>query len=236
MLAAPVAFITGAGRGIGRAVAHGLAKDGYNLTLVARSDEQLGETEQLILRDFPDCRVMRCALDVADESAVERTVAQTISGFGRIDVLFNNAGQYLPGTWDVSSAEFENLWRVNLLGAANCIRSIVPHMGTRRAGYIINVSSICGLHGFAGVGVYSATKFGLRGLSESLFRELLPDGIRVTTLSPSWVNTEMSRHGPMEDNQKIQPQDVVNTVRYLLSLSSGACVSELVIQCSADPV
>ena len=232
----PVAFITGAGRGIGQALACALAEDGYGLALASRSIEQLRETEQAIKRLRPDCEIVLFSLDVGDPSAVEKAVKETMARFGQIDLLFNNAGQYLQGSWEVGQREFEQLMRVNLHGAFNCSKAVIPHMKQRAVGYIMNVSSICGLHGFAGVGVYSASKFALRGLSESLFRELLPDGIRVTTLCPSWVNTEMSKHGPMSDERKIQPDDVVKTVRFLLSLSPGACINEIVIQCSSDPV
>jgi NAD(P)-dependent dehydrogenase (short-subunit alcohol dehydrogenase family) len=104
-------------------------------------------------------------------------------------------------------------------------------MKKQQSGYIFNVASRSGKVGFAGNGGYGASKFGLVGLSESLYRELTPQGIKVTALCPAWVNTNMAREAgtPLEADEMIQPEDVFETIRWLLSLSSGACVKEVVI-------
>lgn len=104
-------------------------------------------------------------------------------------------------------------------------------MKQQQSGYIFNVASRSGKVGFAGSGGYSASKFGLVGLNESLYRELTPQGIKVTALCPAWVNTKMAREAgtPLEAGEMIQPDDLFETIRWLLNLSSGACVKEVVI-------
>ena len=106
-------------------------------------------------------------------------------------------------------------------------------MRAQRTGYIVNIASRAGKIGFAGEGVYCAEKFGLVGLSESVYRELAGDGIKVTTLCPGWVNTDMAQAAgtPLSAPDMIQPADILQTIRWLLSLTPATCVREVVIEC-----
>lgn len=106
------------------------------------------------------------------------------------------------GLLDLPSEDMERLLSTNLTGAMNVLQAVVPLMKSRRSGHIFNVSSLCGKHGFAGIGAYCATKFALNGLNKSLFHELVPQGIKVTSICPSWVNTEMAAHAPMSPNER----------------------------------
>jgi len=225
-----VAFITGAGRGIGKAVALGLAQDGYNIALLSRSQNELSETKKEI--ENLGGKALTFAVDVSKYSLVDDAVAKTVKEWGRIDVLFNNAGIYQRGTLEVTPEEFEKVISVNLNGAFYCMKLIAPIMLKQKAGYIINLGSICSKIGYAEVGAYTASKFGLLGLNESLFNELVPQGIGVSAILPSWVHTQMSSHAPISGDQMIQPNDILTTVRYLLALGNNASVKEILIQSS----
>ena len=156
--------------------------------------------------------------------------------FGDLALVINNAAEGGAGTLDVDFEKFESLLSVNLAGPFRLLQEVVPLLIERRQGLIINVASRAGKIGFAGWGAYGASKFGLVGLGESLYRELAPQGIKVTTLCPSWMDTDMAREGgtPLSSEQMIQPDDIMKTVRWLMSLSPAACVREIMIECKND--
>lgn len=232
----PVAVVTGAGRGIGRAVAVALAQEGYKTVLMARSRGQLDAVAQEIIRlvrPIPELEPSVYDLDVGDYEAAYRTGESIVRRWGRVDVLVNNAGQWVAGIFDVSHQQFHRLLAVNVTGALALVQAIVPVMKDRRRGYVLNVASRAGKVGFAEEGAYCASKFALAGLSESLYRELSPLGIKVTALCPAWVDTDMAREAgtPLTSEEMIQPEDLAKTVRWLLSLSPAACVKDVVIEC-----
>lgn len=228
-----VAIVTGASRGIGACVAEGLGKMGYALALVARSKDALHEVENRI-KHLPDKDVadtMLFPVDVQDAQAIERVVSDVMAKFGRIDLLFNNAGLGCWGTTEVPLEEFDQLLRVNLRAPFCFLKHIVPVMKKQSSGNIINVASRAGKIGFEGYGAYAATKFGLVGLSESLYRELAPLGIRVTALCPSWVDTDMAKNSDLAAAEMINPSDILETVKWLLALTPAAVVKEVMIEC-----
>jgi 3-oxoacyl-[acyl-carrier protein] reductase len=227
-----VAIVTGASRGIGRAVAIGLAQDGYELALIARGQEEL---EQL-LRELPDDggRVHSIhVLDVSDAEGIEVEVAGILARHGRIDVLVNNAGAYTPGGLGLAADEFEQMIRVNLVAPFLFMRAALPAMAGRGSGYVFNIASRAGLVGFAGDGGYVASKFGLVGLSASVYREYSAAGIGVTAICPGWTDTAMAAESgaPLEPEEMIQPADILETMRWLLRLSPAARVREVMLEC-----
>ena len=228
----PVAIISGASRGIGRAVALDLASQGYRTALIARGEKELLTVEREIAAS--DGEILVCSGDVSECGRVKAIVDGVWSRWGRIDLLVNNAGIFRPGTLELSSEDFNYQLNVNLGGAYNLCKAVVPLMKKLGSGRIVNISSLSGKIGFAGAGAYCASKFALVGFSHSLYRELLPFGIQVTCLCPSWVDTEMSKHSGIDPGSMISSADIVASMRYLLSLSAGASIPELVIQCSAD--
>jgi NAD(P)-dependent dehydrogenase (short-subunit alcohol dehydrogenase family) len=235
----PVAVVTGAGRGIGRAIAMTLAQEGYKTMLIARSQEQLDAVAQEIVRLVrPDPKLEPSVyrLDVGDYEAAYRVGESIVRREGRIDVLVNNAGQWAGGILEVSDQQFQRLLAVNVTGALALVQAIVPLMKDQRRGHVFNVASRSGKVGFAEEGAYCASKFALVGLSESLYKELSPLGIKVTALCPSWVDTDMAQEAgtPLTSEEMIQPADLAKTVRWLLSLSPAACVKEVVIECLKD--
>lgn len=227
----PVAIVTGATRGIGRAVAHGFAGDGYTVVAVARNAEGI-ESLAADLQAMSGT-VLRCPLDVADERAVADAVERIAKDTGRIDVLFNGAGIVHRGTSSIADADQRHLLDTNLLGAINLIRATTPVMKAARSGYVINVASRSAIYPKAGNGGYAASKAALRAYSEALCLELAKEGIKVSTLCPSYVHTDQSAHQTwLPDAAKIPPSDLYACVRFLLALSPAATVKELVVDCS----
>lgn len=226
-----IAVITGAGKGIGEAVAYGLANMGFQTVLIGRKAEDLERVTRNIRNDgglSPSVRL----LDITDTDKMKAVVQAIIADFGRIDVLVNNAGIYADGTLDISDTDFRAMIETNLLAQFNLTKTIVPQMKKQKMGYVFNVVSRSGKVGFAGSGGYSASKFAMLGFSESLYRELTPQGIKVTALCPGWVNTQMAFDAgtPLSAEEMIEPEDLFRTVKYLLELSPAACVKEVVIE------
>lgn len=230
-----VAIITGASRGIGASVAEALAMDGYITAITARSQDALKELANKISSKIttPNSPIIY-SLDVQDHQAVQDMVADVNSKFGHIDLLFNNAGIDMLGTTHVSIEDFDKTMAINLRGAFSFLKAVVPIMKAQGNGTIINVASRAGKIGFAELGVYGASKFGLVGLSESLYHELCPLGIKVTALCPSWVDTNMGQDSGLPREEMISTDDIVSSVRWLLSLSPAAVVKDLTIECRKD--
>lgn len=226
-----VAIVTGASRGIGAAVARELAAMGYALGMTARTAEVLHDSVESVQKETPGAEILTGIFDISDDASVRAFVGDVSARLGDVSVLVNNAGQLVHGTSGVSAEELRRLLDVNLVAATVFSQAVIPGMKKSRAGHIVNVSSICGVEAYAEVGAYCASKFGLVGYSSALDQELAPHGIKVTALCPSWVDTRMASHSPLDKEEMIAPSDLAATVRYLLSLSQRAHVREIVIHC-----
>ncbi len=229
-----LALVTGASQGIGKAVAYKLAELDYNLALISRSAEKLQQVKQTINQAYPKVKITCYPVDVTDSQLVEQAVADIIKHNHSIDLLFNNAGISLPGTSEISKENFESMVKVNLLGAFYVLHAVIPQMKQQQSGYIINLASRSGKIARPQLGGYAASKFGLVGLNEALYKELLPFNIKVTAINPGFVNTEMTRKAPVENEAKIQPEDIADTVAYLLKLSPGTYLKEINIDCKVN--
>lgn len=230
----PVALVTGASRGIGKAIALALAQDGYKLCLLARSKDKLEETARAIkaLDINPAVEPEYYVADITDKHRINEVVSEIIEKNNRIDVLVNNAGKGAVGTTDMPLDTFKELVDINLIGAFNVARLVAKQMIQQKSGYIFNVASMSGKRALAVVGGYAASKFGLVGLNEALFEELAPHNIKVTAICPATVATEMSANITwLTEEEKIQVEDIVKSVRYLLQLSPSALVKEQLIYC-----
>jgi 3-oxoacyl-[acyl-carrier protein] reductase len=229
-----VALITGATRGIGRAVAFGLAQDGYDLALTARTQMDLSDllAELQSRNDLHGDHTVH-VLDVSDSEAIQSAIVEIHKHYGRIDVLVNNAGAYIPGGTELAIQEMDRMLRVNLLAPFQFMQAVLPMMKHQGTGHVFNIASRAGKVGFAGDGGYVASKFGLVGLSESIYRECASAGISVTALCPGWTNTAMAQDAgtPLTEEEMIQPRDILETLRWLLRLSPSVRVKEVILEC-----
>lgn len=186
-----VALVTGSSRGIGRAVAAKLAREGYavGINYFERRDKA-EELVELLTRE--GCRAIAVQADVADRAAVNAMVRTVEEAFGPVTLLVNNAGVAGQALFqDVTDALWERYFSVNLNGARNTIQAVLPHMIHEKSGGIVNISSIWGQHGASCEVTYSCTKHALIGLTRSLAMELAPSGIRVNCVAPGVIDTDM---------------------------------------------
>ncbi len=179
-------FITGASRGFGIEIAKAALKTGDKVVATVRSNPEL-----LLKRLNYNENLFVPILDVNDKALVQRSVKDALEQFGSIDVLVNNAGYGLLGAIEeTSNEEIRQNYETNVFGLLNVIREILPHMRKKRSGHIINLSSVGGLAGFAGWGLYCSTKFAVEGITESLALDLALLGIHATTVEPGFFRTD----------------------------------------------
>ncbi|MFE3871788.1 3-ketoacyl-ACP reductase [Flavobacterium sp. ZS1P70] len=215
------ALITGAGKGIGKAIALALAKEGVNVILVARTQEEIDS----VAAKVRSLRVKALAItaDVADINSVNAAVEKALAEFGTIDILINNAGIAAFGKFlELEPTDWERIIQVNLMGTYYMTRAVLPNMIERQTGDIINISSTAGLSGNALTSAYSASKFAVLGLTESLMQEVRKHNIRVTALTPSTVATDMAKELKLTDGnpQKVmQAEDMAELIIAQLKLN-----------------
>lgn len=215
------ALITGAGKGIGRAIAIALAKEGVNTALLARTKSDLEKVAAEIQELGVETAIITA--DVSNLTSVNEAVEQVQQELGFIDILINNAGIASFGKFlDLEPEQWERIIKVNLMGPYYVTRAVLPAMISKKIGDIINISSTAGLRGAAVTSAYSASKFGLMGLSESLMQEVRKHNIRVTTLIPSTVSTDMAMDLKLTDGNPekvMQPEDFAELVIFQLKLN-----------------
>ncbi|MGN7176100.1 3-ketoacyl-ACP reductase [Paenibacillus sp. FSL R5-0490] len=215
------ALITGAGRGIGRAAAIALAKEGVHIGLLGRTIENLEKVADELSQY--DVNVSAAAADVADLEAVTHAVEHIKSDLGSVDILINNAGiAKFGGFLELSPAEWESIIKVNLMGVYNVTRAVLPEMIEQKSGDIINIASTAGQKGAPVTSAYSASKFAVLGLTESLMLEVRKHNIRVSALTPSTVATDLAIETNLTDGNPekvMQPEDLAEFMVAQLKLN-----------------
>ena len=203
-------FVTGASSGFGAAFVQHALELGDNVVATARRRETIQE-----LAEREPRRVLAVALDVTLPGQAERAVQQALERFGRIDVLVNNAGYGVVGAVEETpEAELRAQMETNFFGAVAVVRAVLPAMRARRAGAIVNISSLGGQLSFAGFGAYSASKFALEGLSEALAQEMAPFGIKVLIVEPGAFRTGFADSGALKTMPALAAyEDVVGGTR-----------------------
>ena len=202
-------LITGCSTGFGRELAGQVLAQGDRVVLTARKPEQV----QDIAARYPGSAHV-LSLDVTNEEAIRKAVADAEAHFGRIDVLVNNAGYgYFSAIEEGEDAEIRRQFETNVFGLMSLTRHVLPGMRSRRSGHIINISSIGGLLAFPATGYYHATKWAVEGFSESLSREVAPLGIKVTIVEPGAFRTDWSGRSVIESKALIDDYDATAGLR-----------------------
>jgi len=232
------AIVTGAGRGIGHAIAVRLASEGARVACVSRSDENAKRTADE-LNSLRADSAKHYAVDVADHAAVQKIGAQILEDFTKIDILVNNAGVTRDGlAMRMSVEDWDTVINTNLRGAFNFTQAIIRPMIKQRSGRIINITSVIGLIGNAGQTNYAASKAGLIGFTKSLARELASRNITVNAVAPGFITTDMTAGLSDEIKKTIQsqiplgktgaPEDVASTVAFLASAEANYITGQVV--------
>ncbi len=193
----PVWLITGCSTGFGRELARHLLECGYRVVVTARNPEDLAG-----LASIGNALVLK--LDVTDQGQIDHAIKEAYTKFGGIDVLVNNAGiGYFGAVEESEDEQVRRMFEVNVFGLGRMIRAVLPGMRNKRSGFIVNLSSLGGLRSFPALGYYSATKFAVEGLSEALWQEVEPLGIKVMVVEPSGFRTDWAGRSANESQQTI---------------------------------
>jgi 3-oxoacyl-[acyl-carrier protein] reductase len=215
------AIVTGAGKGIGKAIATYLAREGVNVGLIARTARDIEQLAEELSQSY-GVRARGVSVDISVRSDVEKGVEELHNSLGPADILVNNAGIGSFGKlMDMPPEEWERMIQVNVLGTYYVTRAVLPQMLEKNRGNIINISSTSGERGAATTTAYSASKFAIMGLTESLMQELRKNNIRVTALTPSTVNTQLAADAGLpigDEEHMMQPEDIAEFVVDILKL------------------
>ncbi|HZN90182.1 MAG TPA: SDR family NAD(P)-dependent oxidoreductase [Thermoleophilaceae bacterium] len=232
-----VALVTGASSGIGEATAVALSEAGASVALGARRTDRLEAIAERL-----DGRCLVKQVDVADERQAHSFVQESHAELGGLDILVNNAGVMLLGSVaEGSPDDWRRMINVNLLGLLYCTHAALPLVERGGGGDIVNVSSVAGRYANAGAAVYNMTKFGVHAFSEALRQEALHGGIRVTTVAPGFVDTELQGHNsPMvrqaversreQIGEVLRPTDVADAILHAVTRPAHVCVNEVVVR------
>jgi len=227
--------MTGAGRGIGAAIAHRLAEMGALAVICGRTRAPLESTAATIKQAGGRVEAVEC--DVSNEASVRSLAELVEKKFGRTDILVNNAGiggfggplhQLPPDSWDA-------ILNTNLRGVYYCIRSFAPMMIRARSGHIVNISSLAGKNALPNGAAYAASKWGLNGLTYSVAEELRAYNIRVSVVCPGSVDTDLSPHAGKDHSKMLQPADVAHAIAMLVTQAPQSFASEILLRPTQKP-
>jgi NAD(P)-dependent dehydrogenase (short-subunit alcohol dehydrogenase family) len=228
------ALITGGSRGIGLAIALKLARMGARVAICGRDKAKLDAAVSRLRGQGAE--VIAFAADVANATAVTELLRQTNAALGDLDILVNNAGIGIFGpAHELSEADWDKVIDTNLKGVFLCTRAVAPQMIRKRAGHIINISSLAGKNVQAGGGVYFASKWGLQGLTYCMAEDLRAHGIRVSVICPGSVHTEFSPHAGKDASRMLQPDDVAHAVAMLVTQAPQSFISEVLLRPTMKP-
>ncbi len=225
--------ITGASRGIGKAIAQSFAEDkqGHALLLCARDKEKLSAGVKELQQRFPFTDIRSFAADLSQEAGVAAFAAWVAAAAPHVDVLINNAGNFVPG--NVSSEDagaLQQMLDVNLFSAYHLTRALLPQMLARRSGHIFTICSIAGLQAYPNGGAYSISKFALIGFTKNLRQELKPHNIKVTAVIPGAVYTDSWAGSGVPPERIMESADIAKMIYAVSHLSPQATVEEIVIR------
>jgi NAD(P)-dependent dehydrogenase (short-subunit alcohol dehydrogenase family) len=231
-----VAIVTGGTKGIGRAIADALLREGVSVCVTAREVGTIGSAARQTAADNTGREIM-FPCDVRNYDHVRALVDYTVKEFGGLDILVNNAGIGIFETVEQTSPEdFRAVLETNLFGVFYCCHAAIPQMKKRGGGYIINISSLAGANPHPRMDAYNASKFGLNGFSEALMQEVRHDHIKVSYIMPGSVNTEFGGDSPSDEKSwQLTPQDIARVVTDLLHHDDRSLPSRVEIRPSKPP-
>jgi short-subunit dehydrogenase len=225
------AVITGASRGIGKAVAEIFATHGYNLFLCSRSESNLLETVEDLKVRYPNVTIQAHAFDLGKKQQAILFGEWIVNHVDTIDVLVNNVGTFIQGNIsDEPDEALEQMLEVNLFSAYHTTRAVLPKMVKDKSGHIFTICSIASLHAYPNGGAYSISKFALLGFTKNLRRELMPHNIKVTAIIPGAVYTDSWKGSGVPESRIMEAEDIATMIYTSSRLSPQATVEEIVIR------
>ena len=230
LAAEKIVIVTGASRGIGKAIAEKFAAEGHTILLCARNEINLLQAEEELRKQYSTARIKTFAADLAKKNELisfgKWCLQQGVPG-----ILVNNAGSYLPGNvWDEPDGNMEQIMNTNFFSAYHLTRLILPAMIEKSEGHIFNICSVASLHAYEGGGSYSISKFALNGFSQNLRHELKKTGIKVTAVFPGAVMTDSWSGYDNSSNRIMEADDIATMILAATKLSPQAVVEEILIR------
>lgn len=225
------AIVTGAGRGIGRAIALSLAAHGCNVMLAARSEEELNAVRGEI--EAAGGKAACAVCDMGDEASVVALVTDTVETFGRLDVLVNNAGFGIYGPMEHSeTSDWDAMMAVNARGPYILCRESIPHLRKNPISYVVNIGSVVSVKGYAEQAIYTASKHALHGMTKALAREAQSDNIRVHAICPGGVDTELVAKARPDLDRSIlmAAEEIADIVLFLVTRQGNAVIDEISVR------
>jgi short-subunit dehydrogenase len=223
-------IITGASKGLGKAMAEKFAEAGNNLFVCSRNEVELYKMMQEILTKYPQCTIKAKPVDLSVKEEV-KSFGNWCLQFGAPDILINNAGQFIPGSvYNEEEGALEKMIEMNLFGAYHLTRLLLPKMMEAKRGHIFNMCSVASIKAYANGGAYSISKFALLGFSKNLREEMKPYNIKVTAVIPGAAYTESWASSGIEEKRFMQAKDIAEMVYAASQLSPQACVEEILLR------
>lgn len=228
-LSEKIAWVTGSGRGLGRAIAIALAKEEARVVVSARTTTEIEEVARQINANGGRAMAIRC--DVQNQHEIAQLVNQVEKSWGAVDILINNAGiAFFKKILDTDPAEWDQTMNINLRGVFLCCQAVLPAMISRKSGQIINVVSVAGRQPYYNCGAYCASKYGLMGFTDVLRMETRKYGIRVTALLPGATDTAIWGKANVDRNRMMQTDQVAEAVVALCKSDPSVTIEELVVR------
>jgi short-subunit dehydrogenase len=223
-------IITGASKGLGKAMAERFAEAEHNLFVCSRNEVQLYKMMEEILTKFPKCTIKAKPADVSKKDQVE-AFANWCLEFGTPGILINNAGQFIPGSvYNEEEGALEKMIEMNVYSAYHLTRWLLPKMMEAKSGHIFNMCSVASIKAYANGGAYSISKFALLGFSKNLREEMEPYNIKVTSVIPGAAYTESWAGTGIEEKRFMQAKDIAEMIYAASQLSPQACVEEILLR------
>lgn len=223
-------IITGASRGIGKAIAEVFAQAGSNIFICARNEMDLYKTTEELLKKYPQSSIKAKPADLSNREDI-KSFAEWCLAAATSDILVNNAGYFLPGSvYNEKEGTLEEMMNANLYSAYHLTRALLPPMMKRKSGHVFNICSIASLQAYANGGSYSISKFAMLGFSKNLREEMKPYNIKVTAVMPGAVYTDSWSGSGVSPSRIMEVNDVAQMISAASALSPQACVEEIVMR------